>query len=305
VATHHPQAALLRRLGALVAELSGAKLGFLPESGNSAGGWLAGAVPHRAAGGAPVSGGKDWRAMAEAGLKGYLLLGLEPGVDCIDPVAADNAMTKAGFVVALTAYDSPALRAQADVLLPIALFAETSGTYVNAEGRWQSFTGAATPPGQARPAWKLLRVMGNLFDVPGFEFMASDEVLAEVRAACAGVQPDNAMAWQPARVPAAPSGLVRITDFPLYAVDPMVRRSAPLQATTHARPAAVYASAATLAKAGLSGAGRVTVSHGEGSATLALVGDERVPDGCVYIPSAQAGSETLGGAFAVVAVKQA
>lgn len=302
IAAYHPQAGALRRLAALVAELAGVRLGYLAEGGNSAGAWLAGAVPHRGAGAVPAEvKGRDWQHMKA---KGLLLVGLEPEVDAIDPVAARGAVDGAEFVVALAAYDSPAARDYADVLLPMALYPETSGTYVNAEGRWQSFAGCVTPPGDARPAWKLLRVLGNLLEAAGFEYMSSGEVLDEVRQACADIAPNNELAWQAPKVESA-AGVVRLTDFPIYATDPMVRRSAPLQETTHGRPAAVYANATTLARAELAGAEQVRVKAGGGEAVLPLVSDERVPDGCVYIPSAQRGSEGIAGAFAAVELAKA
>ncbi len=300
ISAYHPQQAALRRLAALIAQLAGARVGVLAEGGNSAGAWLAGAVPHRNAGSEPATKkGRDWKAMAESGMRGLVLLGLEPEVDAIDPKLARAALDSADFVVSLSAFDSPAAREYADVLLPIALYPETAGTFVNAEGRWQPFFGCANPPGEARPAWKLLRVMGNLLDLTGFEYMAADEVLAEVQKACADVVPASMADWRAPNVSKA-DGLVRLTDVPIYRVDPLVRRSAPLQATAHAGAAAVHANAATIEQVGLSGAEKVRVSCGGSTAVLPLVVDARVPDGAVYVPSAHLDTSALGGAFAPV-----
>ncbi|WP_303903843.1 NADH-quinone oxidoreductase subunit NuoG [Thiohalomonas denitrificans] len=305
ISAYHPAAGALRQLGVQLADLSDVRIGFLAEGGNSVGAWLAGALPHRGTAGSEVDSGKDWRAMFESGLGGYLLLGLEPERDCIDPALATRALDAAEFVVALSAYDSPAMREYADAILPIALYLETSGTYVNGEGRWQSFAGCANPPGEARPAWKLLRVLGNLLDTEGFGYMGSDEVLAEVQGACRDVRPDNGRAWQAPTLGPAPTGIVRTTDFPIYAVDPMVRRAAPLQDTPLAGAAAVHACAETLADAGLSSAGRVRVSRGDSRTELPIVADERVPPGSVYIASGKRGSELLGGAFESIELTQA
>ncbi len=305
ITAYHPAGSALRQLGSLLAELTGVRLGFLAEGGNSAGAWLSGALPFRGTAATDVEAGKDWMGMFEAGLKGYLLLGLEPERDCIDPALARRSLEQAEFVVALSAYDTPAMREYADAILPIALYPETSGTYVNAEGRWQSFTGCVNPPGEARPGWKLLRVFGNLLDLEGFGYMGSDEVLAEVQGACSAVRPDNHRSWKAPSLGSAHTGLVRLTDFPLYTVDPIVRRAEPLQATSHAGPAAVHACAATLADAGLNDGDRARVLSGDSSAELPVMADERVPQGCVYIPSGKTGSETLGGAFDTVEITKA
>ena len=232
----HPALSTLRALAGVIAQLSNAVLGYLPESGNSVGGWLAGALPHRGAAGKPpisqgVNQGLDARAMLDASLKSYLLMGIEPELDCANPVAAMEALADADFVVSLTAYKTDAMQQYADVLLPIAPFTETSGTLINAEGRWQSFAGVVAPLGEARPAWKVLRVMANMLDLPGFEYMSSDEVRGEVRGLVAASQPDNTMPWRcPETLSTDPDA--RITAAPIYAVDAIVRRSDPLQQTT-------------------------------------------------------------------------
>ncbi len=227
----HPALSTLRALAGVIAQLSNAVLGYLPEAGNSVGGWLAGTVPHRGpAGRIATSQGLDASAMWSAGLKSYLLMGIEPEFDCANPVAAMEALADADFVISLTAYKTDAMQQYADVLLPVTPFTETSGTLINAEGRWQSFSGVVAPLGEARPTWKVLRVMGNLFDLPGFEYMSSEEVCGEVRALVAAVKPDNTMPW---RCPEALStdDNLRITAAPIYVVDAIVRRCDALQQT--------------------------------------------------------------------------
>ena len=294
LAAYHPAQAELRALAALVARLSDARFGQLAEGGNSAGAWLAGAVPHRREGAQPSGQpGRDWRAMFAEGLKGYVLLGTEPEYDCIDSGAALAALGQAEFVVSLSAYADQTMRDYADVLLPIALFPETGGTFVNGEGRWQSFAGCTPPPGEARPAWKILRVLGNLFDLPGFGYMSVDEVREEVRGACRDIEPGAETPWCAPAVPVADEGLVHITDFSIYAGDPMVRRAEPLQQTTDGREAAVRIHPETAREAALVEAAQVRVCQG-GETTLPLVIDERVPAGCVYIPAGQRGTLGLG-----------
>ncbi|MEJ2553691.1 MAG: NADH-quinone oxidoreductase subunit NuoG, partial [Gammaproteobacteria bacterium] len=208
-AAAHPGAARLRALAAMIGELSESTLSFVSDGANSTGAWLAGAVPHREAGAAAASRrGLDARAMLEAGLKAYMLVGVEPELDCTDSAAALRALGQADCVVALTSFVSDAMRDYAQVLLPMAPFSETSGTYVNIEGKWQSFTGAATPVGEARPGWKILRVLGNLFGMTGFDYMSSAEVRDEAAKAAAALKPDNRVAWlSPDHISEEPAGV--------------------------------------------------------------------------------------------------
>jgi len=300
-AAAHPAKAELRAIAALIAKLAGARIGTLAEGGNSAGAWLAGSVPHREAGAKAASvSGLDWRGMFDAGLKGYLLLGVEPELDCIDSGAAAGALEAAEFVVAMSAFAGEGLKARADVLLPIATFAETAGSYINAEGHWQHFAGALKPAGEARPAWKVLRVMGNLFDVTGFEYSSVEEVCAEMEGLFSDVPMGAGDEWQPDAITALPKGLLRIADVPLYAVDAMVRRAAPLQATRDADVAQIRANAATLAAAGLAGASEARLRQGGHEVVLPLVSDERLPDNAVSLPAGLAESTGLGGSFSAV-----
>jgi NADH-quinone oxidoreductase subunit G len=174
--------------------------------------------------------------MQELALGGLLLLNVEPEHDCADGARAVQALEAAGFVVALSPYLSPSLAAHADVVLPVGTFAETAGTFVNCEGRWQSFSGVATPVGASRPAWKVLRVLGNLLQVPDCEYSSADEVLTAVRALAADVQPDNTVAVT-AIPPATTAVSIAATDLdvPMYATDGILRRAAALQQTGDAR----------------------------------------------------------------------
>ncbi|RMD80423.1 MAG: NADH-quinone oxidoreductase subunit G, partial [Gammaproteobacteria bacterium] len=285
-ARHHPEAALLRALAGAAAELSGARQGQLSDGPNGAGGWLAGALPHRGPMGRPAAAtGLDARAMLEQPRRGYLLVGLEPHLDLADPARAREALAGAEAVVALSAYDSEPLREVARVLLPMAAFAETSGTYVNLAGRWQSFRGAVQPPGEARPGWKILRVLGNRLGLEGFRYLSSEEVRDELRGLGEGEAP--AGAWT-APAPAgqgdgAGEGLERVAPVPLYATDPVVRRAPALQRTRAAREAgAARLHPATARALGLEGAERVALRRGEEQAVLPLVLDEGVPEGAVW-----------------------
>jgi NADH-quinone oxidoreductase subunit G len=243
LAMRHPQFADLRALAAALSSLAGASFGVLAEGGNGAGGYLAGAVPHREAGGKPVAQpGLTARDMLQKPLKACVLVGgIEPSIDALDPDSA-SVFARTGLVVALTPFVSDELRRIAHLLLPIGSFAETSGTYVNCEGQWQSQTGAAAPLGEARPGWKVLRVLGNLLDLPGFDYQSSEDVRDELRALCersAAHDYRGAHVVTPAGVAraAAAAGEVRVVDVPMYQTDALVRRAPSLQKTREGRTA--------------------------------------------------------------------
>jgi len=229
LALRHPAYADLRALAAGIAAATSATLGTLAEGGNAAGAYLAGAVPHRDAGGlSSATAGKSARDMLAAPHKAYLLFGgTEPWADGF---GADAVRTLGGsaFVVAATPYADETLKYVAHVLLPISTFAETSGTFVNLEGLWQSFAGAARPLGEARPGWKVLRVLGNLAGVADFDYQSSEEVREELRARCAGIA---ATSYQGTHVVKTGAPEARVIDVPMYAIDAVLRRAPSLQRT--------------------------------------------------------------------------
>ncbi len=304
----HPRAAALRALGAFIAHAAQAALGQLTDGANAAGAWIAGVVPHRAAGGAAaVRKGLDASAMLAAPRRAYLLFGCEPDGDFADAGLARKALDAAELVVACTAYDSEALREAADILLPIVPLAETSGTLVNVEGRWQSFAGSVPPRGDARPGWRMLRVLGNVLGLQGFDYVSSEDVRDELRGEVAdlSLQPGG-FAADAVPVPVSGSGgggLERIGDPAPYAVDALVRRAAALQRHPDGGPARVRINAAEAARLGLAEAARVRVRQGDAEALLELVIDERVPDGAAWIPSGAAGAGDLGAAYGRVELK--
>ena len=285
-AINHGDATALRGLAACLADLTGVTLGTLDEGANPAGAWIAGAVPHRGANGAPMKrAGLDARAMIEVGLDAYVLMGLEPELDCADGARAREALSAAGFVVSLSTFRSEAMAEYADVILPIAAFAETEGTFVNLSGSRQSFDAAAPPFAESRPAWRVLRVLGNLFESAGFEHDSIEDVRSELGES----GPAGAHGWtlpQSLPEPAGPlEGVERIAPVPIYATDPLVRRSEPLQATKDGEFAGVGLSPQTLQRAGLAAGERVLVRQGAGSVALDVIADNRLPDGCACLPA--------------------
>ncbi len=238
-ATAHAQYATLKYLAQQIAKRSGLILGFLGEAANTSGAHLAGALPHRGAGGVAVDQpGLAMDAMLETPRRAYWLLGIEPEHDCGDGAKALAAMRAADCVVAMTAYQTETMRSYADVLLPIALFAENSGTYVNAEGRSQRFRAAVTPFGAARPAWKILRVLAHSLALgEAFPYtritQVSDEVTALIDAFDGAIDgrwraPDRLTS--DTTTPAASGSATG--EVPIYRLDPLVRRATALQAAS-------------------------------------------------------------------------
>jgi NADH-quinone oxidoreductase subunit G len=229
----HAAFAELRTLAAALAAVTGARLGYLPEGANAVGASLAGATPHRGAGGRAVARpGLAAIEMFNARLRGYVLVGGIESADVAQPAAAESALQGAACVVALTPYASEEQKASATVILPVAAFAETSGTWVNVEGRWQSVPGAARPPGEARPAWKVLRVLGNLLGLTGFEYLSSEEVRDELQREVG----EFAAGQVASPFTAGRLAALDVTrEVGLYAVDAVVRRSRPLQETREAQ----------------------------------------------------------------------
>jgi NADH-quinone oxidoreductase subunit G len=183
LAQRHPAYSELKRLAGLLASLTGARLGLITEGPNAAGAYLAGAVPHRQPGGTPApSPGLATGAMMDSALKAYVLFG---GIDpALDLGAGCDPLRTAELVVAATTHLPASLREVAHVVLPIGSFAESSGTYVNVEGRWQSWAGAAKLVGDSRPGWKVLRVLANLLAVPGVDYISSEEIRESLRSVC-------------------------------------------------------------------------------------------------------------------------
>jgi len=294
-AQQHPDAAQLQALAQALAELTGARMGFLTEAANSVGGHLADALPRH--------GGLDARAMLAAPRKAYVLLHVDPELDTADPSLTRAALSAAEFVVALSPFRSTS-EAHADVQLPVAPFSETAGTFVNCEGVAQSFAGAAPPQGDARPAWKVLRVLGSMLELPGFEFESIDDVRAELAArGDIAARLSNTTRVAVAKPSTSAGGFERIADVPIYAADPLVRRAPSLQKTGDAKPPLARVNPAALAGLRLADGDTVRVRQGGGETTLELRADAGVPVGCVRIAAAHPATIMLGPMFGLVAVE--
>ncbi len=289
------QASTLAANGRAVAELAGGKFGFLTSGGNTVGGYLAGAIPGK--------GGKNAAAMLAEPLKAYVVLHAEPLLDADNGQQAIAALRGAQFAVALTPYRSAAAE-WADVMLPVSPFTETSGTFVNAQGLPQSFKGTVTPFGQTRPGWKVLRVLGNVLHLAGFDDETSESVRDAVLAGGIEGRLSNEIK-APLGLGQVASGLERVADVPIYRTDAMVRRSEPLQAAPASKKPAAAMNGRTLTSLGLTAGVKVRVSSGQGAVELETVQDDAVADRAVRISAAFENTAALGGAFGQISVERA
>ena len=227
-AAHHAQAAQLLELANWIGQQTGATVGYLTEAANTVGAQFAGAQP--------VDGGLNAVQMLSGGLKAALLLNTEPVHDSALGLQAAEALAGAEMVVTLSPFK--ANLEFSDVLLPIAPFSETSGSFINAEGRLQSFHAVVRPLAETRPAWKVLRVLANLLGVPGFDFETSQDVLARATNAPAGSFQQVAADQLSNAMTNVPSGAALVGDpvvASIYQLDGLVRRSPSLQLTADAR----------------------------------------------------------------------
>jgi NADH-quinone oxidoreductase subunit G len=295
----------LRALAALVSDLCGAKLGYLAEHANTCGAWIAGAVPHRGPFGQPIAQpGLHAQAMLDPGLRAYVLLGIEPELDCCRPAQAMHALRNAECVVSLSAYRTPRIETYAHAMLPVAIYAENAGILVNASGDWQTFGAVVPPPAESRPPWKVLRVLGNRLGLAGFDYASTDEIEKDLRAGDAGagsVDPDGSY---PRLDGHAAADLDLIPYVPAYRVDALVRRATALQETPDAGDRRVHINPTVARRFDLAEGANVRLQNGEGAVELQVTLDVRVPDDCVLIYTAQPAFEALDAGTALLSLQR-
>ena len=301
-AAQHPQAGQLLALANWIGEQTGATVGYLGEAANTVGAQLVKAVPG--------PGGLNAGQMLHQPMKALLLLDVEPAYDAADPSAAKAALAGSGLVVAFTSFQDAAVD-NADVLLPIAPFTETAGSFVNTEARVQGFHGVVKPAGESRPAWKVLRVLGNLLGLAGFDQETADDVRAEALGELGDAANTGAMAarlnnscdasLQPM---AAGQGTERIADVPIYSADALVRHAPSLQLTADARPPVVSLGTALWQQLGLQSGDHVCVEQGTGSAVLPARHDASLADAVVRLPAGHPDTASLGAMFGPISVEK-
>ena len=298
VATQCSQAAQLHALALELGKLTNATVGFLGEGANSVGGHVAWALPS----------GANARQMFEQARKAYVLMGLEPEFDCANPQLVVGALKQASLVVYMSAFKNVPALEYADVMLPVAPYTETSGTFINIEGRVQSFNGVVKARGDCRPAWKVLRVLGNVLNLDGFEYESSeavrDEIVGKGAEFVSGL--DNGLSAIEIKLEASTvAGLQRIADVPINFADPMARRSPALQQTADSVAPVARISAETLGQLGIAHGAQVRIKQGQGEAILQVKQDNTVPNGCVRVAAAHASTANLGDMFGLISVERA
>ena len=239
----------------------------------------------------------------------FVLLNTELA-DFANPQQAMKALSAAENVIVIAPFADDTTRKYATVLLPGSTFAETSGTFINAAGQWQSFKGATVPPGEARPTWKVLRVLGNTAGVPEFDWVATEEIVAELHLELDGVEVcNNRYAGTVGRdakscvSTTADGGFQRIGDVEMYRVDPLVRRAKALQAMIP--PAAVQLNPQDAANMGVAAGDTLKVSQGAVTITLPAQLDAGIPAGCAGLQSGIEISNVLGAAFGTLQIAKA
>ena len=297
-AQNHPQFAEIYALAQQITEASGARLGILPQAANSVGADVVGFKSQHS--------GSHAQQMLQQPKKAVLLLNVEPDQDWQGAALAETALRQAQTVIGLTAYRSPALLELADVLLPIAPFTETSGSLINMEGRLQSFHGVVRPLGDARPAWKVLRVLGNLLQLEGFAFNTSEEVLAAaIDLAALSGQLNNRSGWMATSMAGGDDqALMRVGGVAMYNTDSIVRRAAALQQTSHAQIPVARLHPHTLSSLSLA-AGTAVMAQQAGSDAVRVVvaADDRLPENVVVLP-VHADNKRLGATMAAIEFKR-
>jgi NADH-quinone oxidoreductase subunit G len=264
----------------------------------------ANAVGAQWVGAVPGAGGLNAGQMLTQPMKALLLLHCEPVLDSANAMLTRQALAASGLVVGLTAFKD-SLTEVADVLLPIAPFTETAGAFVNAEGRVQGFHAVVKPLGDARPAWKVLRVLGNLLGLPGFDFETAEDVRAQALGDLADLPKRLDNGTQAAVILAAPAaGFERVADVPIYATDSLVRRATSLQLTADARVPVASLPSALWKQLGLQDGARVLVAQGEGAVVMAAREDESLAANAVRVPTGHPTTAALGAMFGPITVEK-
>ena len=281
----NPNLSLLQELCEAITEASDATLGYLSISANSAGACLAGALPHRGpAGAALAEAGENAAEILSGQHKVLMTFGVNPALDAamVGSLSDNNES-----IIAISSFDSDFVQQQADLVLPLAAGVESSGSYVNVEGLWQSFNGCVQSRGESRQGWKILAALGQVLRPGEFEYADSIAVRNELKALCSDVALTNLCGIKSSlrKLPQASTKVDRVGFAPIYASDDMVRLAMPLQSTPLMRmQSAAVMNRKTASDRKLLGSEQIQVKQDKGTAVLPLRLDEGVADGCVYLP---------------------
>jgi NADH-quinone oxidoreductase subunit G len=307
-ALSNPHLSLIQELCETISKLSASTLGYLSLAANSAGASLAGVLPHRGIAGSSIDkAGQNTSEILSTQHRVLLTFAVNPvletNISGVDQQLSENN----DFIIAIDSFNSDFIRDKADLVLPLACFTETSGTFVNIEGLWQSFKGCTQTEGSIRQGWKILTALGQLLIPDSFEYSDSLSVRNEVKEACRELNLTNHCGIQSndTKLPTKPRTLQKVSATPIYATDSLVREAQPLQKTPLMKQQYVVAiNQAQADKLKLTGAEHIQVKQGQGAAILPLRIDENVPAGCVCVPTGIDAVKDLTGAYGTVELEK-
>jgi len=299
-----PNYSAMRMLASFIADASDSTLSYLTPGANTSGAYLSGLLPNRthiSQGAFTSTDGLNTQAMFAENLNAYILYGIEAERDLDNPAQAAKALNNADFVVSLSAFVTDTMKANSNVLLPIAAITESSGTLINVDGTWQRFNAVSKANGLSKPGWKVLRVLGNLFNIDGFDYQSSEDVLNELKSDAGQTVTDktgNQISWAcPENISAQTTGIQRIAELSIYNVDAVTRRAIALQQTQDAQVDCAKINSALAKKLKLEDAQSVTAKQGDNTAEVTISIDDRITDNCVSIPAGSSAASSLGGGF--------
>ena len=302
-AIQHPESNRIRAFMRLIAKLSNARYGELSSGPNSAGAYLAGVLPHRCVAGSPVeeSGLHAKALLTTDSIYAYYLLNFEPEFDCMYAAAALKSLRAARLVVCFSYFITDAMKEYADFILPITPYTETGGTFINVEGRWQTFQPVSKPEGNSKPAWKVLRALASALKLKNFNYKTVYEVHNELKKKIHPTKIDKRSVlslslngeenkFLNTDVKKENNTLMRLAPWPVYRVDPLVRRADALQNTCiqtvlgQKHGAVIMVNTKTAKRLHLKVDSCVTAIQADTKVTLPLVISDRLADNTVWLP---------------------
>jgi NADH-quinone oxidoreductase subunit G len=299
-----PQAASLRACAAELAKTLGGTVGEFSAGPNTAGAWFTGCLPHRGPAGAAVEVGDNALDLfSTAAKKAYFLYQVEPEYDSAIPAQALQSLRDAEMVIVATSFMTEAMKEYADFILPVATFAETPGTFINVEGKAQSFKAASMPTDEVRPGWKVLRVLANFCQLEGFEQRTIDEVRQEVHAHEVTAVSAGA-SFDVANINVSAPQLTRLSVCPAAVADGLARRSQALQDTVRPHQRQAAANAVTAASLGLSDGCQVKLTQGNSTISLPFGIDDTLAEHVIYVPAGLAETQGFGRLESEIAVEK-
>ena len=303
----HPQSSVIRALANFIAIVTDSNFGIIAQSGNTAGAWLSGVVPHRLVAGIKNENqGLHAYEMLINKRRAYVLFNLEPEFDFINAPLAIKAMQDAEFVVIFSPYVTEQMQEYADIILPITTFAETDGTYVNAEGRWQTVSKSISAPNETRPAWRILRVMANKLGLEKIKYQTCQEIIDELKSQLdQQIELDsNLNNLSNVNLNFGKAEVYRASSTPIYAVDNVVRRANSLQGTVYEQQPHIAMCEQQARDLGVFEEPEVRVLQDHEEMILSLQINQALPMHCVWIHKSAGQIDQLGNAIAPVEIQR-